>query len=316
MKTHNVLYYCLISLALSQLIACSKKSEMPAEMQTESRYQEEKDYSNSTTVTVADTTSSPYYLSSSAAEVKDKANDLFIRTADMKFKVKNVYAATIFIENITAQFGGYVSYTQLATDKGYVEYAKSRKDSTVVLTPYTVTNSITLKVPNDKLDSALRSFVSLSEFLDYRTITANDMSLTLWAEQQKQARLKKHSKRLSNAIDKKAAKLNETNDAEGSLLDRQAELDNSQLSSQAIRLDIAYSTVKLQIYQNPHTHQENIAKQVSVTDFAPSFLEKFGEAFIDSIELLGKFFIILANIWWVLLLMIGVIWAVRYFRKK
>jgi hypothetical protein len=315
MKTLIAFRSLLVAITIAQLVACNK-AEHSTSFAPESRQKEEQDYqASSPTEATADTSTSPYYLSSSAAKVKDKEKDMFIRTADMKFKVKNVYAATIFIENITAQLGGYVSYTQLASEKGYVEYITTRKDSTIVLTPYTVTNTITLKVPNDKLDSALRSFVTLSEFLDYRTITATDMTLTLSAEQQKQQRLKQHNNRLGSAIDRKASKLGETNQAEDNLLNRQQELDNSQLNSQAIRADIAYSTVKLQIYQNPKTTQEIVAKEPQAVDFAPTFFEKMGDAFIDSIKMLETFVIFLLNIWWIILLLIGSLALFRYIAK-
>jgi hypothetical protein len=314
MKTLMAFRSFLVAITVAQLVACGR-AEHTAQFAPENRQKEEQDYTESSPATTADTSTSPHYLPSSAAEVKDKAKDMFIRTADMKFKVKNVYTATIFIENMTAQLGGYVSYTQLASEKGYVEYVTNRKDSTTILTPYTVSNTITLKVPNDKLDSALRSFVTLSEFLDYRTITATDMTLTLWAEQQKQQRLKQHNNRLGSAIDRKASKLGETNQAEDNLLNRQQELDNSQLNSQVIRADIAYSTIKLQIYQNPKTNQESVAKEPQSIDFAPTFFEKLGDAFTDSIKMLGTFVIFLANIWWIILLLIGSLALFRYIAK-
>ncbi len=55
-------------------------------------------------------------ISSSAAVEKNKdSTRIFIRTADLKFKVKNVINSTYDIENITLRQGGFVTYSNLAS---------------------------------------------------------------------------------------------------------------------------------------------------------------------------------------------------------
>src|SRR5689334_4249350 len=56
-------------------------------------------------------------VSSSAAveSLKDSARK-FIRTSDMKFRVKDVAKATYQIEDITRSFNGFVTYTHLESN--------------------------------------------------------------------------------------------------------------------------------------------------------------------------------------------------------
>ena len=56
-------------------------------------------------------------VSSSAAVVNKKdSTHKFIRTADLKFKVKSVIKSTYNIEDLTARQGGFVTYTNLSSN--------------------------------------------------------------------------------------------------------------------------------------------------------------------------------------------------------
>src|SRR5688572_8732959 len=53
------------------------------------------------------------YISSSAAKVNADTSRKFVRTANMKFKVKDVRKSTFGIEDIISKRDGFVSYTNL-----------------------------------------------------------------------------------------------------------------------------------------------------------------------------------------------------------
>ena len=56
-------------------------------------------------------------ISSSAAKQNNKdSTRKFIRTADVKFRVKNVIDVTYSIENICDKEGGFVTYTNLSSN--------------------------------------------------------------------------------------------------------------------------------------------------------------------------------------------------------
>ena len=88
--------------------------------------------------------------SSSAVEPKNSSRK-FIRTADIKFKVKNVAKSTYAIEDATTKFGGFVTYTNLQSNASEKEETKVSQDSTLITTKYAVTNDITIRVPNTNM---------------------------------------------------------------------------------------------------------------------------------------------------------------------
>jgi Domain of unknown function (DUF4349) len=121
-------------------------------------------------------------ISSSAAieNYKDPERK-FVRTADIKFKVKSVVNTTTDIENICTAQGGFVIYTNLASNIDDHTETPISADSILETTHYTVTNTMTLRVPNTKLDSTLKDIAKSIDYLDYRIIKADDVSLQILA---------------------------------------------------------------------------------------------------------------------------------------
>ena len=107
-------------------------------------------------------------ISSSAAVVDKNSTRKFIRTADVKFKVKNVAKSTYAIEDATSKFGGFVTYTNLQSTINEEDKTKVSQDSTLVTTKYKVENNITIRVPNTKLDTVIKTIAKQIHFLDYR----------------------------------------------------------------------------------------------------------------------------------------------------
>ena len=103
--------------------------------------------------TVADSISNTFISSSAAVENGKDSTRRFIRTAELKFKVKSVIKSTYDIEDITNRQGGFVTYTNLTSDINNVTTIAVSADSTLETTYYTVTNSIKIRVPNTKLDT-------------------------------------------------------------------------------------------------------------------------------------------------------------------
>jgi hypothetical protein len=165
MKTN--LKICSALLLLS--VACSKKVEG-------------EDYSNANEATadtvmakVSEEPSSKDEMSSSAAKVDPNSNRKFIRTADAKFKVKNVMESTFKIEYLTQKFGGFVTLSELRSDISDTDETQVSKDSLVKTTRFVVNNTIAVRVPNVRLDTLLKSIAKEVQYLDYRVIKADDV---------------------------------------------------------------------------------------------------------------------------------------------
>ena len=219
-------------------------------------------------------------ISSSAAVVNSNDNRKFVRTADIRFKVKNVTKSTEVIENATKKFGGFVTYTNLQSNISDEDKTEVSPDSTLVTTKYTVENEITIRVPNTKLDTVIKSIASQIGFLNHRVIKADDVSLQMLSNKLAQKRNSVTEDRIAKAIDNKGKKLNQVIDAEENLANKKEVNDAKSLENLSLQDQVDFSTIALQIYQDASVKQELVANERSINDFRPHI----GLQIVDSLK--------------------------------
>jgi hypothetical protein len=209
-------------------------------------------------------------ISSSAAVEPKNSNRKFVRTADIKFKVKNVAKSTYAIEDATTKFGGFVTYTNLQSTINNEERTKISPDSTLITTKYSVTNDITIRVPNTQLDTVIKSIAKQIGFLNYRTIKADDVTLQMLSNKMAQKRSNSTENRIANDIDSKGKKLTQIIDAEENLNTKKEQNDTKTIENLSLEDKINYSTLTLQIYQDESIKQEMVANEKSTNAYRPN----------------------------------------------
>jgi Domain of unknown function (DUF4349) len=215
-------------------------------------------------------------ISSNAAVESKKSNRRFIRTANIKFKVKNVPQSTYAIENATTKFGGFVTNTNLQSTISEKDEVKISQDSSMVTSKFVVENNITIRVPNTKLDTVIKTIAKQIDFLDFRVIKADDVSLQMLSNELAQNRKSNHENRLTVAIDKKGKKINDIVSAEDNLESKKEENDNSKLENLSLTDQVNFSTLTLQLYQRETIKQEKIANAII-------FRQNIGSQILDSL---------------------------------
>ena len=215
-------------------------------------------------------TDSTSVISSSAAVENKNSNRKFVRTADVKFKVKNVAKSTYAIEDATTKFGGFVTYTNLQSNIHSENRTKVSQDSTLVTTKYKVDNNITIRIPNTKMDTVIKTIAKQIHFLDFRIIKADDVSLQMLSNELAQKRSNSSEKRLENAIDSKGKKLNQIVKAEETLDAKKEQNDASKLQNLSLQDQVNFSTLMLNIYQDESIKQEMVANEKSINAYRPN----------------------------------------------
>lgn len=252
-------------------------------------------------------------VSSSAAVEPKNSDRKFVRTADIKFKVKNVATSTYAIENTANKFGGFVTYTNLQSTISEKSETKISQDSTLEITKYTVENNITIRVPNTRLDTVIKTIAKQIDFLEYRIIKADDVSLQMLSNQMQQNRSANQEKRIEKAIDTKGKKLNDVVVAEDNLKNQKEQNDNSKLENLSLQDQVNFSTLTLQIYQRETIKEEMIAN-------AKTYRQNFGSKILDGIKtgwyVIEGIIAVIAQLWSVILIGIGGYFIFKkYFHK-
>jgi hypothetical protein len=259
-------------------------------------------------------------ISSSAARATQlDSTHRFVRTADLKFRVKNVAGATYRIEELTAKFKGYVADTKLTSQMQDLKEVPVTKDSSLETMRYVVMNTITLRIPSENLDTALKCFVPLIDYLDFRNINMRDITLDVLSNRLAQNRLGKYNARLSTDIDQKGQKLHDIQSAEQSMLSAQEGSDNALIENLRQDDQVRYSTITLYIYQRETIRQELVKREKAVDAYEPGLGKKMGESLSAGWHGLQSFLVILVILWplWLVVLItyIFVKWIMKRNRK-
>ncbi|MGL2965960.1 DUF4349 domain-containing protein [Flavobacterium sp. XGLA_31] len=246
----------------------------------------------------------PETISGNTPTAKNTTVRKFVRTADLKFKVKNVAKSTYSIENIVRKHGGFITNTDMKSTVNEHDETQVSQDSILETTRYTVDNTITLRVPNTELDSVLTALTKEVDFWDNRSIKMDDVSLQLLANKLAQRRINNHQKRLEKDIDTKGKKLNDLTTAEDHALDRASESDAATMSNLALEDQVSFSTVTLYLYQRETVKKELILNEKSSNAYRPHI----GLQILDSLKsgwyMMEAIIAFIVRLWALLLLIV------------
>jgi hypothetical protein len=245
---------------------------------------------------IADTNKMNFIHSSAARLGKIDSVKKFIRTADIKFKVKNVEKSTYKIEDIITHFDGFVINTNLNCRINYTESNRKSEDSSLQRTHFVVENTLTFRVPKAKLDTTLKQIVSQIDFLDHRIITAEDVSFAAMKDKMHQKRFSRYQQRITKATDK-SEKTNAVVNAENGLYDKEERADESTLDNMVLNDKVEYATVSMYIYQDEKIRDEMVFSPTYNDTYEPPFGSEFLESLRTGWIMVQRLFLLLVKIW-------------------
>lgn len=232
--------------------------------------------------------------------VKDSGRQ-FVRTADMKFRVQNVTGATYKIETLTATVGGFITHSSLNSNIENQSVTTISADSSVETLQFTVTNDITLRVPNNQLDTTLKAIAALTEYLDHRNINADDVALQIKANEKAVKRARLFTPGQSGRTLSQPA------------IDLQKEADAADIAIRSLHDQIDYSTVNLSIYQRQETKRWLIANDKGIAPYQPGLALRLWDSVKTGWSLLEEVLVLATRLWLLILLAIlGYIFLKRY----
>ena len=254
--------------------------------------------------------------SSSAAVEPQHSDRKFIRTADIKFRVKDVAKSTYAIENTVTKFGGFVTNTDLRSNISEKDETQVSPDSTLETTKYNVDNSMTIRVPNTQLDTVVKSIAKQIDYLDFRVIKADDATLKMLANDMAQDRNAAHKKRMETTIDKAPRKLKDIPSSENDLLDKQEEADNSKIENLSMNDQVKFSTITLALYQREAVTQTLVANEKSINAYRPHIGLQVWDSLKTGWFILEGIIAFVAKLWSLILIAIVAVFLFRRYGKK
>jgi hypothetical protein len=244
----------------------------------------------------ADGTGTAVFSSAAARPSAIDSLKKFIRTADMRFQVKNAARATIQAEDIVLRHGGFVIQSNLNSNIESQKNIPVSQDSARQITRFSTHCQLTLRVPYIQLDTTLRAIGQLADFLQSRQVQAEDVSLQLLEKELLRLRESRYQSELAETPENKNAPKPER------ARDSRAANDQARIETLKIEDQIRYSTIHIELYEQPRVLQTMVAN----TDVAmpqPPLGLRLREALAGGAELLLSILIGIVHLWSVWLLL-------------
>lgn len=251
------------------------------------------------------------YAPGIAADTINGISHNFIKTAELKLKVKNVLSSSEKIEDIVKASGGYVTENELRSQIESQTRIKASKDSSLNITRYYMLGDMVLKVPENKLDSVIRKLNNMAVFIDYSRFKAEDVKLKLYANKLSENRNTNFKNNVTAHVKNSDSGLKSTTLAEEKILEARQRIDQSQIETLEMANLVNYSTITLHLYQLPVSQSELIADEPKIKAYEPSFFSKAGAAFIKGYDILLTLLLFLIENWGTIVFFILLFIAVK-----
>ena len=213
-----------------------------------------------------------------------------IKRGEVRYQVKNVVEFTEEIQSTVQQMGGYISSLQFENN------------------PYNITNTFTIKIPQDKFNAIIDSLNNQVLLVDYENISTQDVTeefVDLQARLQTKLEIKS---RYETILRKKATTVKDILEAEQKIGEIQEEIEANQGRYNYLKQHVALSTVVVKLFQKvKYVAQPNSEKE--------SFFSKSIKGFNNGWSLIESLIIGLISLWPILLIIVG-IWFFFSRRKR
>lgn len=221
----------------------------------------------------------------------------FIRTARASFRVKEVYAAAMAIEDAVAGQGGFVIRNDIQAQTLRAVSHPVGDGKRLQLTEYTMRGSLVVRVPSDRTQAFLREIAPQMAFLDQRSMEAADAQFQILRQQLAWQREQQTQQALGDAV------------SSGDRLDRKAEViaaqggaklqrDEALIQRKEFEDRVAFSTIELSLYQSPKVERnESVDTDAMFDRHRPSFFVRLGEALRTGWYAVLDVFVALMHVW-------------------
>lgn len=213
-----------------------------------------------------------------------------IKTANVRFKVKNVQESTQTIKALVNDYEGYISNMRFSNNS------------------YQKENSFTIKVPRDNFDKLLDSLSSVAEFIDHIEIASKDVTEEYMDVETRLKTKLEVKARYEEILRNNAKTVKDILETEEKLRIIQEEIEVAQGRLKYMVNRISFSTINVVLYETvEYKEQPDVYKR--------TFGSEITEALSSGWNLIKNMFLGIIYIWPLILLIAGVILFIRI-RKK
>jgi len=256
-----------------------------------------------------ETDNQPAYADSAvqarSSRVADTVETKLVKTADIRFKTKDVQQTSENISALVGKDGGMVMHHDVSSSITQTHDVRLNNDSVMRVSSFNTTADMTVKLPVEKIDDFLNTVTHMGIYVTERKMDIEDRSLDYLEAQLK---LKNRADLVAREKTGKVTIKNPT-----AVLNLKDDMVDAQISNKRIDDEVKYSTISLSFYQSNTIYKEVIANDDPSAYDLP-FFNRMINALSNGWHILGDMIIAMMNLW--ALILVGIaIWIIIAKRK-
>ncbi|MCZ4242729.1 DUF4349 domain-containing protein [Pedobacter punctiformis] len=253
------------------------------------------------------------YASAEKAEVADTvsadtAAPKIIKTADMRFRVKDVQNTKEQLSAAIKSEGGTVAEFSIESNIQETDKVKESTDSLKEITSYRTDGYLVAKVPSEKLDDFTNTIAKMAVFVDHQSMKMDDQSITYLSNRLKAQNRVDAITRINKVANKKSANVESALTIKDDYVDKKVE--NVQIDSR-----VKFSTITLNFYQD-NTVKTMIVANDNLYDYRPAFGKRLWLGIVNGWTIFKEIIIAVSNLWMLVVLGVATFFIIKYFIRK
>lgn len=258
------------------------------------------------------------FVTTKAASSENDGNKKFIRKANLRLNVKDIVFATHQIEDVIIQNKGFVIKSVINNQRRYLGEIRISKDSMLVRWQNQYTANLELKVRHTLLDETLRKIAVYAESVNYRDVTADEITFRLIGNEMEQQRKADKAKRLhATSGAGKGHKLEDLLSAEEAIDEARMHADNAKLEELQLYDEVEYSLITIVLREEiPAIQEVKKAIDKEPEAYRSNFFWKSLDAIKAGWSGLLEFVTILLSIWPAILIVGSMVYGIIIYRRE
>jgi hypothetical protein len=242
-----------------------------------------------------------------ATDTTASAVTKLVKTADMRFKVKNVQQTSEQIIILTKNFRGIIIHHHVGSSEQRSMDIRKSDDSVVRIAAFNTTADITVRIPSDKLEDFMNQVAHMSIYLNSRRMDISNKSLDYLSARLK---LQNRSELISQ---QKKGRIIIKNPASVLLL--KDDMVDQQIANRQIDDQVKNSIVTLSFYQSNTIYKQTIPNDDPSAYNLP-FFKRLGGAIDNGWIIFEELLLGIANLWVLIISGLGAWVVIRYCKSK
>ncbi|WP_406824230.1 DUF4349 domain-containing protein [Pedobacter sp. KACC 23697] len=231
-----------------------------------------------------------------------------IKTADMRFRVKNVQNTKEQLSKTIKAEGGTVAEFSIESTVQETDKVKQSTDSLKEITAYRTEGYLVAKIPSEKLDEFTNTIAKIAVFVDHQSMKLDDQSIAYLANKLKAQNRVDAVEKINKVASKKSANVESSLYIKDDYVDKK--IENMQIDSR-----VKFSTITLNFYQD-NTVKTMIVANDNLYDYRPAFINRLWLGIVNGWTIFKEIIIAISNLWMLVLVGVVVFFVIKHFIRK